>query len=277
MSILPVLVFDTPDNAGVGLPEQDMTTFRLHIKGLHPLISFVQLILPGSYRYAMHCLSDCVRTVFPKPDRSAHRATFVSDMIMFLEAFRSLAQCILVDPTVFSAAEILRTLKKKTVALRLLEDPREVSFFLLEAISASFERSILFSVEDSGLSVKKVLLPARKEELMQNLNQFFSVPLRKYSVFDDVIDAGQLFYGESDDEVLHHHLFQKIGEPHARTVFILPLKVSGQVRALVYADFGDKEASSVFTDAYEVLAIEAGVILENARYRQQILKSTNKQ
>jgi hypothetical protein len=276
MSILPILVFDIPDDAGVGLSEQDMTALRLHIKSLHPLISFIQLITPDYYRYAIQCLTDCVRTVFPKPDRYAHRGTFVSDMIMFLEAFRSVAKCILIDPAVFSAAEVMRTLKMKTAGLRLLDDLSEVSIFLLDTIASSFERSILFSVEGLNLSVKKALMPSPEEKLTQNPNQLLSVPLGKYSVFDDVIETGQLFYGESDDEVLHDHLFQKIGEPHARTVFILPLKVSGQVRVLVYADFGDKEASAVFTDAYEVLAIEAGVVLENALYRQQILKTANK-
>lgn len=276
MSILPVLVFDTPDDAGVGLSEKDMTALRLHIKSLHPFISFVQLVSFGSYQYALHCLSEGVRTVCPKPDRTANRETFITDMIMFLETFRNMARCILIDPTVSSAAEILRALKKKTAALRQLDDLSEVSAFLLEAISISFERSILFIVEGSGLSAKQALIPALEKELTQNQNQLPSVPLGKYSVFDDVVEAGQLFYGESDDEVLHDHLFQKIGEPRTRTVFILPLKISGQVRALVYADFGDKEVSSVFTDAYEVLAIEAGVILENALYRQQILKTAKK-
>jgi hypothetical protein len=278
MSIQPVMVFDTPDNAGVGLSEIDTTALRLHIRSLYPLISFVQLISPGSYRYALHCLGNCVRTVFPKPDRTANRETFVPDMIIFLETFLNMARCILTDPHVSSAAEILRALKEKTAALRLLEDLSEVSSLLFDAISSSsFERSILYIVEDSDLVAIKALIPAEGNALTQNLNKLLAVSLGKHSVFDDVVESGQVFYGESDDEVLHGNLFNIIGKPRNRAVFILPLKVSGQVKALVYADFGHKERSSVVTDAFEVLAIEAGIILENSRYRQQILKTTKKQ
>ncbi len=277
MSIQPVLVFDAPDETGSGLAEKDMTGLRLLIKSIHPLLSFIQLVPPGSYRYALECLGDCVRTVFPKPDRIARRETFVADMIMFLETFSSAARCVLVDPNVSAAADMLSMLKERTAALRLLENQDEVSSLLLDAVSLSFERSILFSVEDSGLAVKKALIPTRDKTLSQSQNQLFTVPLGKYSVFDEVVGSGQIFFGESEDEVLHGHLFEKIGEPRNRKVFILPLKVSGQVKVVIYADFGQKEVATAFTEAFEVLALEAGIILENTRYRQQVLKMTTKQ
>jgi len=277
MNIQPVLVFDTPDEAVIGWSEKDLTALRVQVRNLHPYISFIQLIPPCSYRYALQCLGDCVRTVFPKPDRAADRETFVADMIMFLETFSNAARCFLIETNDSSTSDILSALKEQTAALRLMEDAGEVSSFLLEAISSSFERSILFSLEGPDLVAKKVLIPMRERAGTQNLERLFMVPLGKHSVFDDVVESGQLFYGECDDEMLHDHLFQKIGEPLNRTVFILPLKVSGQVKSVVYADFGHKELSSVFTAVFEVLAMEAGLILENARYRHQILKRTNKQ
>ncbi len=273
MGILPVMVFDTPDDAGAGLPEKDMTALRHQIRNLHPLISFIQLISPTSYRYALHCLGDCVRTVIPKPDRVANRETFVADMITFLESFSSLAGCILIDPHASAAVGILSMLKEKTAALRLLEDLDEVSAFLLESVSSAFERAVLFYPDGSGLAAKKSIIPLGDDAPAKKRRQLTAVPLGKFSVFDDVIESGQVFYGESDDEVLHGHLFREIGAPRQEMVFILPLKVSGQVRALIYADFGDKEQRSVFTDAFEVLALESGLILENARYRRQILKT----
>jgi len=275
MGILPVMVFDTPDDAGVGLPEEEMTALRRHIRTLHPLISTVQLISPGSYQYALHCLSDCVRTVIPKPDRVVNRETFVADMITFLKSFSAMAGCILVDPHASSAVEILSMLKERAAALRLLDDLDEVSSFLLEAVSSFFERTILFLPEGAGLAAKKTIIPVPDNAQAQKLNQHLAVRLGNYSVFDDVLESGQVYYGESDDEVLQDDLFQKIGRPLNRMVYILPLKVSGQVSALIYADFGEKEPLPVFTEAFEVLAIEAGLILENALYRTQILK-TNK-
>ncbi|MBI5075423.1 MAG: DUF4388 domain-containing protein [Nitrospirae bacterium] len=276
MSIQPVLVFDAPDEAAAGLSETDMTAGRLLIRSIHPHISFVQLLPPGSYQYALHCLGEGVRTIFPKPDRMVARETFIADMIMFLEAFRNAARCILIDPNASSATEMLSALKEKTAALRLLEDLDEVSSLLFETVSSAFERSVLFFVEGPGLAVKKTLIPAHESSSTEDLNPQLAVPLGKYSVFDDVVESGQAYYGESDDEVLHGQIFQKIGEPRNRKVFVLPLKVSGQVKVLIYADFGQKEVASAFTEAFEVLAVEAGLILENTSYRQQILKTTKK-
>lgn len=276
MSIQPVLVFDTPGEAGAGLSEKDLAALRLHIRSLHPLVSFVQFIPPGSYRYALQCLGDCVRTVFPKPDRSADREAFVGDMIMFLEAFSNAARCVLMDPVVSSSEDLLSMLKEKSAALRQREDLGDISSLLLDAVSLSFERSILFVWEGTELVAKKAFVPIGGKAADWDQEQHLGVPLGKHSVFDDVIESGQVFYGECDDEMLHGHLFAKIGEPLNRTVFILPLKVSGQVKALIYADFGHSELTSVFPDAFEVLAIEAGLILENARYRQQILNIAKK-
>ncbi len=277
MAIMPVMVLDTPGDAGAGLTEKEMTELRLHIKNLHPHISFVQLATPGSYQYALQCLAGGVMTVLPKPDRAASPGSFVSDMIMFLEAFREAAKSVVADPLESGAAMMLGALKKNSAALRQMEDLSEVSLYLMETISSSFKRTVLFSVGKEGLSAKKVIMAEQNNELTEKRNQLFSVPLGNYSVFDDVVESGQVFYGECDDEALNDHLFQNIGKPRARTIFLLPLKVSGQVRTLIYADFGKEEASAVFTDAYEVLATEAGVVLENALYRRQILKTANKQ
>lgn len=276
MSIQPVMVFDTPDESGSGLSEEDLAGLRIHIRSLYPLISFVQFIPSGSFRYALRCLGDCVRTVFPKPDRSADRETFVGDMIMFLEAFSSAARCLLVAPVVSSSEDLLGMLKEKSAALRLREDLGDISSLLLDAVSLSFERSILFLCEGTELIAKKAFVPIGGKEADWNQEQPLGIPLGRHSVFDDVIESGQVFYGECNDELLHDYLFEKIGEPLDRTVFILPLKVSGQVKALIYADFGHSELSSVIPDVFEVLAIEAGLILENVRYRQQILNAAIK-
>ena len=277
MSIQPVMVFDTPDESGTGLSEKELAALRLQIRGLHPLILFVQLISPGSFRHALQCLGDCVRTVFPKPDRSTGREAFVGDMIMFLEAFSSAVRCVLTDPVVSSSSgDLLSMMKEKSADLRLLEDLGDISSLLLGAVSLSFERSILFLPEDKALVAKKALFPIGGRAADWDQEQPLGIPLGRHSVFDEVIESGQVLYGECDDELLHGHLFTKIGEPLSRTVFILPLKVSGQVKALIYADFGQAELSSVFPDAFEVLAIEAGLVLENVRYRQQILKNANK-
>jgi hypothetical protein len=66
------------------------------------------------------------------------------------------------------------------------------------------------------------------------------IPLSGYSVFRDVIESGQVFFGEGDDDVLREHLYAEIGTPSRPTMLLLPLKGLGQVRAVIYGDFGKK-------------------------------------
>jgi hypothetical protein len=45
---------------------------------------------------------------------------------------------------------------------------------------------------------------------------------------------------------------------------------------LTYGDFGGREASPVQTDLLEILANEAGLVLENTLYRKQLAKVSHK-
>ncbi|HYQ48339.1 MAG TPA: hypothetical protein VEP69_04670, partial [Thermodesulfovibrionales bacterium] len=99
------------------------------------------------------------------------------------------------------------------------------------------------------------------------------IPLSSYSVFRDVIEGGQTFFGESDDDVLREQLFEEIGIPLKRTILLLPLKSLGQVRGVIYGDFGKKDIPPVSLEMIEIVAQHAGMVLENALCRSQILKT----
>jgi len=102
------------------------------------------------------------------------------------------------------------------------------------------------------------------------------IPLDGYSVFRDVIEGGDPFFGESNDEVLQERLFAEIGIPLRQTIFLLPLKSHGQVRAVIYGDFGKKNVSPVPVEMFQIQAQHAGLVLENAAYRSEILKIKQK-
>jgi GAF domain-containing protein len=83
------------------------------------------------------------------------------------------------------------------------------------------------------------------------------------------------YYGESGDEALKG-LFQEIGKPLSPAVVLLPLISDQKVIAIVYGDFGQKEASPVQLDILEILAQQAGISLEYALYRRQMTKAAQK-
>jgi hypothetical protein len=95
------------------------------------------------------------------------------------------------------------------------------------------------------------------------------------SVFRDVIEKGRIYYGESGDETLRE-LFKEIGKPLSPAVVLLPLISNRKVVAMVYGDFGQKEASPVRLDMLEVLSLQAGVALEYAIFRRQAAKAAQK-
>jgi len=57
------------------------------------------------------------------------------------------------------------------------------------------------------------------------------------------------------------------------TILILPVKSQGQIRTLIYGDFAKQDVPALSLDIFEVLAFAAGLVLENAQYRAQMLKA----
>jgi hypothetical protein len=233
----------------------------------------MQLISYGNDLYALSCIRDGVRTVIPKPSLLPDKGQSVTEMITFIESLRSSVRCMFSDPNM-SAAEGFRMMRDAAASLRLLEEGSDVPSSLFGFISAEFGRAILFSVSSSGLSAEKADGLGIGQGRGQKPN--IVLPAGGYSVFDEAMTSGQVFYDECDDELLKEQIYSKTGEPLQKKVLILPVKVTGQVKALIYADSGSNKALPASAEAYEVLAIEAGLIMENALYRGQLLRSVKK-
>jgi hypothetical protein len=101
------------------------------------------------------------------------------------------------------------------------------------------------------------------------------IPLSKPSVFRDVLEKGQVYYGESSDEALMG-LFKEIGKPMRPAVVLLPVISDRKVVAIVYGDFGMKDAAPVQLDILEILAYQVGIALEYALFRRQTAKASQK-
>jgi hypothetical protein len=118
-----------------------------------------------------------------------------------------------------------------------------------------------------GVTSEKSMGPTQADRL--------KIPLSKPSVFREVLEKGLVYYGESSDEAIKG-LFQEIGKPLSPAFVLLPVICDRKVVAVVYGDFGKKEATPVQLDILEIVAQQVGIVLEYALFRRQMTKAAQK-
>ncbi len=273
---LPILVFDNPEMSEGILSEEKIVSLRRQVKERYPQVSTIQMASPLDYTSTLQSYRDGIRAVFPKPSKEA-KATFIEDAIKFLETFKSYIKGFFHEQKDLGATDNqLSKIKDRILALRDIHEPPDVSFALLQSVAEIFERSITFIVRPTELIGERALGVHAERDREPASAARLKIPLTRPSVFRDVIEKGQFFYGESDDEVLKEHLFTGIGVPLRQTIILLPMKSRGKIMTLTYGDFGRKEVSPVQSDVLVILANQAGLVVENALYRKLINKASHK-
>jgi hypothetical protein len=272
-----ILVFDSPEKSGGGLSEEIIVSMRRHVRAHYPAIQNIQLASPLDYTFTLQSFDDGMKAVLPKPLREVRKEMFIEDTIKFLETFKLYINKALQKQDGISGMDSgIKKFRDRFLALRDLNEPPDISFALLQAVAEMFVRSITFIVRASELISEKTIGVYTDETAEQATAPKLKVPLTNGSVFHDVIEQGQIFFGDSEDAVLKKSLFDKIGQPLRPTVLLLPVKIQGKIMALTYADFGMEEPFPVQTDVLEMLACQAGLVLENALYRKHIKKVSQK-
>ncbi|MBI5205983.1 MAG: DUF4388 domain-containing protein [Nitrospirae bacterium] len=270
---LPLLVFDNPETTEGTLSKEKIVDLRQRAKEKYPQVSAVQMASSPDYAFMLQAFHDGTRAVFPKPSIKAGKATFIQDTITFLETFNSYIKGFFHEQKNIAAADNqMGKLKGRILTLRDIKEPTAISLALLQYVSEIFERSVTFIVRPAELAGEKAIGVSAERNTGPTSATSLKIPLTKPSVFRDVIEKGRFFYGESEDEALKKHLFEVIGAPLRPNIILLPMKARGKTVALIYGDFGGKEATTLQSDLLEILANEAGLILENILYRKQSSK-----
>ena len=270
---MPVVVFDSPGGPGGGLPEETIIALRNRVKGRYPAVPLLQLASLQESSFILRSYHDGVWAVLPKPLKEVRRATYVQETIQFLTAFKSYIKGFQYRPD--TNDRYVKELKKDIKALREIATPSDAALVMLATVAEMFDRAVTFIVRPAeligersvGVSTDKSLGPTHADRL--------KIPLAKPSVFREVLEKGQAYYGESRDDALQG-LFQEIGKPLSPAVVLLPLISDRKVVAVVYGDFGKKEASPVQLDILEILAQQVGISLEYALFRRQTTKASQK-
>ncbi len=266
----PVLILDAPDSIGIRFSPQKLEGLRQQKKKAYPRIVTLQLVAPSDYVFALDSLKEGVRAVLPRPVRDGREGTFLEDTLRFLGTLPSYLKAMGHEQGRAPADRLAQEL----AALRRLERPQDVALSLLQSVAEVFDRALTLVVQGNGLIAERSIgiKGDRGEGATPPLR--FAIPLEQPSLFSEVIEKTGAFFGKTDDEIVARHLFSAIGAPLRPTVFLLPLRGFGKTISLIYGDFGQREPSPVQVNILELLAGEAGLVLENALYHRKREKPT---
>jgi hypothetical protein len=270
---MPVVVFDDPAGAEGGFSEEAVVALRNRVKDRYPAVPLLQLAGPQENNFILRSYHDGVWAVLPKPSKSSGKESFVDATVQFLGSFKSYVKGFQYRPE--ATDRFVKELKRDIKALREIANPSDAALVLLITVADMFERAITFIVRPAELAGERAIgVSSDKSEGPTHADRL-KVPLAKPSIFRDVIEKGRIFYGESNDVTLQG-LHDLIGKPLSRTAVLLPIVSDRKVVAVVFGDFGKKEASPVQLDILEVLAYQVGMSLEYALYKRQTAKAAQK-
>lgn len=270
---MPVVVFDSPVKSKDGFSREKIVGIRNQLGAKYSAVPMIQFVSPQERDFMLQSYRDGARAVLPKPSKEDRRETYIQDTILFLDAFRSYVTGFQYgddDADIYG-----KKLKDGVMSLRGVRMPSEAPLVVLSAVSEMFERAVTLIVRASELVGERAIGLTSDKSLGPTAADRLKIQLSKPSVFREVIEKRRAYYGESGDETLRA-FFADIGKPLNPAIVVLPLISDGKVVAVVYGDFGKKEASPVRLDMLEILSLQAGIVLEYAVFRRHVEKAAQK-
>jgi len=270
---MPVVVFDNPMKSEGGFSREKIVGLRNQVRGKYSAVPVLQFASPQDSDFILQSYHDGVRAVLPKPSKEDRRQTYIQDTIKFLDAFKSYVKSFQYGHD--NTDRYMKELKDNFKSLRQITNPSDAAMVILAAVAEMFERAVTFLVRASELTGERAVGVSSEKSMGPTPADRLKIQLLKPSMFRDVVEKGLAYYGESSDEALKI-LFKEIGKPLSPAVVLLPVICDRKVVAVVYGDFGKKEASPVQLDLLEILAQQVGMVLEYALFRRQVTKASQK-
>ena len=262
----PILVFGSPVAETEGFSQSAIVDIRSLKMAQYPQISVIQLASPLDFSFSLQSLNDGTRAVLPVPYFSEREETFAEDMINFLNTFQVYIHgCFNED-----RRQQFSKLRNSLSGLRLLRKAPDISLQVLQFISEMFDRTLTLIVD------KNEMIAERSIGIIADKGQGFAapmklrIPIRKESIFHEMINSGESFFGKPTDSTFADLIYTEIGAPTDATILLLPLKSNDRVITITYADFGDQRAKQITLDFLEFFVGQAGLAMENALFRRQL-------
>lgn len=268
----PILVFGCPLAEKTGFDKETIIRLRKAKMAKYDQLSVIQLCSPLDYEFSLQSLNDGIRAVFPKPYFSERQETYASDAINFLNSFqRYIRGC-------FNAErrQHFARLRNSLSGLRLLTKAPDISLSVLQFVSESFERTLTLIVAKSELIVERSIGIKGEKGLGPAAPWGARLPLPNASTIATAIADQKTYFGPAKDPFFAEQLFPLIGAPQDSTILLLPLQSNDKTITLTYADFGAQSAKHVPIDFLEFFASQAALSMENALFRKQMNKTSDR-
>jgi CheY-like chemotaxis protein len=154
--------------------------------------------------------------------------------------------------------------------LRRTPDPTQISSLVMSVAREFFERAALFLVKNEEVRGLGGFGSAPSEQSLNLVVREVAIPLSEPSVFLDVVNRRQPFYGPLPQGGWSEHLLRRLGRFNAGSVALLPLVAHRDAIALLYGDNPESGRDPGRLDALEVFIHQAGAALENAFLQRKL-------
>ncbi len=220
----------------------------------------------------LQAISSGIRSIIPQPCQECGvespaqtAAAFHTGLETFIRTL-SLEYRSSDDQRFFTCITRLRNCKTRT----------EIAEAILAYLIDVFERAVVFSVTESELVAEESFgIKGEKSGGLESLPDL-KIPLGDQQIFEDVIKTGQMYFGFHSDSTWPHELYRLIGWMEEPDVLLFPLVRANTVVAVIYADFGLKQAASPSFRHLAALLQYTTAQISVSAYRQR-LKSVMEQ
>ncbi len=269
--LLPLLIIDDPAYIGAGYTVESLRALMNQLRDRHPRISILQMSTSLENQvFPPHMLDEGTEAILPRPVLGASAESFVEHMTGFLRSFSAV-----LDKSFTQAdRQATRRLKKCIDVLGSLTEPPEVARELLLFTSGLFERSMILVAGATELTAEKGIGVTAEKSAGPTGPLMYKIPLTPGSLCREIMERKRPYFGLCSDETLRAHLYAAMPAPRSPKVLILPLLLSGDPIALIYADFGQVAPSPVQTEYLEILSRVAGLVLDYSFYRKKFERLT---
>ncbi len=144
-----------------------------------------------------------------------------------------------------------------------------ISLSLMNIISESVERAVLFLVRRDGLVALGAFGNSPGGQPLAQLSRGLQISLNSRNALTDSLNDGQVRAMTFDDARFPDPLSALLGKPRTGQCAIFPVMGGQRVIALVYADNGHSNRVIEELDILELAASQAGLAFENELLRRQ--------
>ncbi len=147
-----------------------------------------------------------------------------------------------------------------------------ISLSLMNIISESVERAVLFLVSRDGLTVLGAFGTSPAGHPLAQLTRGVKLPLAAKNALTESLADGQVRAVPFAEAQLPPEFTALIGKPRSGECAIFPVTGGQRVIALVYADNGPSNRAIEELDILELAAAQAGLAFENELLRRQSMQ-----